>query len=184
MADILKNYVKFVRGTTSAYANLKVKDNDTLYFIYNENEASGKLYLGERLIAGDVNSNSSLSDLKDIVITEAKANQILTYDEVQGKWINQDLSNNTTLISSIVEKLTTPENISKIAPVFNGTKSGLVPVSAAEVKGNLLLTDLGTWVSVPSGTLTPVQSTAIDAATKYLITEGENNLVSRVEKIE
>ena len=44
--------------------------------------------------------------------------EILTYDEGQGKWINQDLSNNTTLISSIVEKLTAPENISKIAPIL------------------------------------------------------------------
>ena len=30
--------VKFLRGTPQAFANLKHKDNDTLYFIYEEDE--------------------------------------------------------------------------------------------------------------------------------------------------
>lgn len=48
----MANYVKFLRGTPAAYANLPNKDNDTLYFIYEEDEASSLLYLGSKLITG------------------------------------------------------------------------------------------------------------------------------------
>lgn len=49
------NYVKFRRGTPAAFQVL-LKENktelDTLYFIYEEDEAVGELYLGSKLIAG------------------------------------------------------------------------------------------------------------------------------------
>ena len=38
------NYVKFLRGTPSAYAALETKDNDTLYFIIATGASYGKLY--------------------------------------------------------------------------------------------------------------------------------------------
>jgi hypothetical protein len=51
----LANYVKFLRGTPAAYANLAEKNKDTLYFIYEEDESNGLLYLGSKLIAGSSN---------------------------------------------------------------------------------------------------------------------------------
>ena len=43
-------YVKFQRGTPTAYAALTNKNSDTLYFISNPNEKFGTLYLGEKTI--------------------------------------------------------------------------------------------------------------------------------------
>ena len=42
------NYVRFIRGTPTAWANLKVKDDDCLYFIAEKNSNAGYLYLGDR----------------------------------------------------------------------------------------------------------------------------------------
>jgi hypothetical protein len=43
------SYVKFLRGTESAFNKLTTKDNDTLYFIYNSEDASkGSLWLGNK----------------------------------------------------------------------------------------------------------------------------------------
>ena len=38
------NYVKFFRGTPTAFANLVEKNRDTLYFISETDEAKGSLY--------------------------------------------------------------------------------------------------------------------------------------------
>lgn len=43
-------YVKFLKGTPSAYNNLSVKDQDTLYFVSEEGATVGALYLGNKLI--------------------------------------------------------------------------------------------------------------------------------------
>lgn len=57
-------YVKFVRCVTAAWNSLATKDKDTLYFVYeNNNAATGSLYLGNRLISGSISSTFSLSDL-------------------------------------------------------------------------------------------------------------------------
>ena len=48
----MAKYVKFLRGTPEAYARLRHKDSDTLYFIYEEDESTGILYLGSKVIAG------------------------------------------------------------------------------------------------------------------------------------
>lgn len=89
MPNTLNKYVKFVRGSKVAFENLGTKrDNDTLYFIYEENDSSGELYLGNRLICGGISSAGKLSDLSDIVLNEVKANQVLIYDEGQKKWVN------------------------------------------------------------------------------------------------
>ena len=68
MASIA-NYVKFLRGTPTAYNNLAVKDVDTLYFISEKNSTTGKLYLGSVLIAGSLNESNLvdyLSELQDV----------------------------------------------------------------------------------------------------------------------
>ena len=65
----LANYVKFLRGTPTAYNNLTVKDSDTLYFVSEKDSTTGKLYLGNVLIAGSLNESNLvdyLSELQDV----------------------------------------------------------------------------------------------------------------------
>lgn len=86
----MANYVKFYRGSETAYNNLLVKNDDTLYFVYEEDKGTAKLYLGSKLIAGAATSGESggsvttslnLSDLKDVLISENLAHDsFLVYD--------------------------------------------------------------------------------------------------------
>ena len=94
---ILAKYVKFLRGTPKAYENLPQKDSDTLYFIYEQDEANGLLYLGSKLIAG-ANSGeenptniNSLKDLKDVLLTELVEDSFLVYDSSASAWVNKRL---------------------------------------------------------------------------------------------
>ena len=49
----MANYVKFRRGTLEAFKNLGNRiEQDTLYFIYEEDESTAELYLGSKLISG------------------------------------------------------------------------------------------------------------------------------------
>lgn len=87
------NYVKFMRGTPKAYELLSVKDNNTLYFIAEENALSGKLYLGAKEIVCD-NQAEAVSYLKDLLdvslpedVSELLDGQVLTYDVATEKWV-------------------------------------------------------------------------------------------------
>lgn len=85
-------YVKFQRGTPTAYAALTNKDSDTLYFISNPNEKFGTLYLGEKTI-GDgqgIDGARNLAELGDVDLTGAVAGSILTYNGVD-KWVVQSI---------------------------------------------------------------------------------------------
>ena len=80
------NYVKFIRCTRNYYNNLTTKDQDTLYFVYNQNSTdNGFLYLGNRLISGSEEYDTgyiSINDVKDILIREnITDNDILLYNE-------------------------------------------------------------------------------------------------------
>lgn len=82
------NYVKFFRGTPTAFENLVVKNSDTLYFISETDEAKGSLYLGSKLIS----HISSINDLDDILVDDLLTNnQILAYDDTQEKWVNKSV---------------------------------------------------------------------------------------------
>ena len=64
-----EQYVKFLRGTLSEFLSLNKKDEDTLYFIYNEANNTTSLYLGDSLIAGHGKAiSTSLSELSDVII--------------------------------------------------------------------------------------------------------------------
>ena len=60
-------YVKFVRGSSLAFENIVNKDSDTLYFITDSDSGKGSLYLGSKLISGNI---SDLADLQDILIDD------------------------------------------------------------------------------------------------------------------
>lgn len=88
--SILGNFVKFVRGTPTAYNNLQQKNPDTLYFITEDNASSGKLYLGNKLIGGSITGATSLSELVDVFLdNNLSVNHILVYEG--NHWVNKDI---------------------------------------------------------------------------------------------
>lgn len=90
----MANYVKFQRGSEQAYNNLAVKNQDTLYFVYNGSDSTtAKLYLGNKLLSGigEGTSVTSLSALEDVLITGTPAaGSFLVYTD--GKWVNKSVS--------------------------------------------------------------------------------------------
>ncbi len=130
----MAQYVKFLRGTPTAYKNLETKDSDTLYFIYEEDESTGVLYLGSKLIAGseagtDTNTSSFLSDLKDVLISEGlNDSSFLVYDEEAVAWVNKSLDD-LLFVGATTE---------------SGGIAGLVPAPEKD-QTNLFLKSDGTW---------------------------------------
>lgn len=85
----IPNYVKFQRGSATSYEHLAHKDDNTLYFIYNDNDQTkGSLYLGTRLISNSVGGNStvSLADLTDTLINSVNTGDFLVVNS-DGKWV-------------------------------------------------------------------------------------------------
>lgn len=83
----MANYVKFRRGTPEAFKALGNKiEQDTLYFIYDENKSTADLYLGSKLISSGENdlgtiANLHLGDLVDTSIENPMASDVLVYNE-------------------------------------------------------------------------------------------------------
>lgn len=87
-------YVKFVRGSSLAWERLQNPDNDTLYFISDPDSATGKLYLGSKLICGE-EVKINLQDIENVLIEDEEDilnNSILIYDKSQKKWIPKSLN--------------------------------------------------------------------------------------------
>ena len=122
MPNTLAGYVKFLRGTKTAFDKIVTKDKDTLYFIYDsDDQTKGSLYLGNKLIGGGNDSATTVTDINDlanVLISNVQDKQILVYDASAGKWVNK-----------------TPEEIQ--VEVMTGADadaagtSGLVPAPAA-----------------------------------------------------
>ena len=93
------NYVRFYRGSPEAYANV-IKNNDTLYFVYSSDSDKGSLYLGDRLISGNV---SNITDLEDLIITELQDKQILQYDIAQSAWVNKSIRDAIGIMAGATE---------------------------------------------------------------------------------
>lgn len=102
------DYVKFVRGSKSAFNALQNKADDTLYFIYDSaDKSTGSLYLGSRLIGGTGSAaGSSLGDLKDIVISTIGDKQILIYNENNQSWENGSISDIISVDDKSIVKTT------------------------------------------------------------------------------
>ena len=142
------HYVKFMRGSISAWEALKATpekiSNDTLYFIYQNAATSteGKLYLGLKLISGTGSGSSgdiNIQDLQDVYIDgEAlEDKQILVYNDTTQRWENSALS---TIINTAV-------GIMQGATASTAGLSGLVPVPAAGMQGRFLRGD-ATWAKI------------------------------------
>lgn len=99
----MASYVKFQRGSEQAYNNLAVKNQDTLYFVYNGSDATtAKLYLGERLLSGvgEGTGVTSLKQLEDVLIIgdTPAAGSFLVYTD--GKWVNKSVSAVAAMIAA------------------------------------------------------------------------------------
>ena len=138
------HYVKFVRGSSVAWENLKLTpekiSSDTLYFIYENASTSteGKLYLGHKLISGDssVEGNISIGSIGEVNIDNETLSdkQILVFNETSEKWENTPLS---TIIDTAVGTM-------RGATENTSGASGLVPVPIAGDQNKFLRGD-GTW---------------------------------------
>lgn len=131
----MANYVKFFRGTPKAYANT-IKNSDTLYFVSESDSNVGSLYLGSKLISGEINS---LSELEGILISENLSDgSILVYDESQSSWVNK------TIVEAI--GLMTPATSTEAGGY------GLVPAPGIGEENYFLRGD-GTWapIEIPEG---------------------------------
>lgn len=135
----MANYVKFRRGTPAAFQTILDENKaelDTLYFIYEEDEGTGELYLGSKLIAGGstIEGASTLSALQDVLLnSNLSETDCLVYDINKKKWVNKPIKD--------------------ILPVFVGTNgesaqvAGLVPATAG-TNPNLFLRSDGKWTEI------------------------------------
>ena len=147
----LPNYVKFQRGSLTAYNRLSIKDENTLYFIYDANDDSqGTLYLGSRLIGsvGGSGGVNNLSELSDVIISSAQTGDFLVLNS-EGKWTSTSASD---VAQAILESggnfISIDENEFQLNAVdgslelkgFANAAAGMIPV-----KSNLGLT----WQAAP-----------------------------------
>ena len=135
MPNALSGYVKFLRGTKTAFDKIITKDKDTLYFIYDsDDQTKGSLYLGNKLIGGGNGSTTTVTDINDlanVLISNVQDKQILVYDAAAEKWVNK-----------------TPEEIQVMtqATADAAGTSGLVPAPAAGEQDKYLRGD-GMWAA-------------------------------------
>lgn len=115
------NYVRFQRGSQSAYDRLKdlgTLDPNTLYFIYaNDDAATGTLYMGDKLIGGNnssINPSSmSLNDLADVIVENAETNSFLIKDD-EGNWVARTIEDVVALIQAHSEPSISPAQIFQV----------------------------------------------------------------------
>lgn len=133
----MANYVKFLRGTVTAYNNLANKDKDTLYFVTEDKDSTtGKLYLGSVELSGSINESGIvgyLSELKDVDTSGAVRNNILGFNGTE--WVPMD-------VNALVQVSVMGGANADVA----GT-AGLVPAPAAGEENYFLRGD-GSWAPI------------------------------------
>ena len=117
-------FVKFSRGLKSTYENLRNKDPNTLYLVYeNSTSETGSLYLGNKLISSVNNINNiNLTDLADVSILNdgLSDGSILYYDGSigQGQWTVGTISDILPNFSQ-ENNISIVENLNEIVSVHN-----------------------------------------------------------------
>ena len=134
----MTNYVKFLRGTPSAFTALETKDKDTLYFISAVDATVGKLYLGDILVAGNVTPDGdsivdSLGELIDVNLAGLKTGQVLSYNGTE--WVTMTLPEAVTGSVMIGATATT------------AGAAGYVPAPQAGDENKFLRGD-GKWIEI------------------------------------
>lgn len=140
-------YVRFVRGTPTAWKALTEKSKDTLYFISEKDASAGLLYLGDKLISGGgdvtINQTSALKDLKDVKLDiEISDGSVLTYDATSKKWISKKLETGGT--TTIIQKVEAELMVG--ATEYTNGKAGYVPAPTF-ADATLYLRGDGTWAN-------------------------------------
>lgn len=115
-------YVRFVRGSFDSYRALEVKDENTLYFIYDEVTGSSVIYLGSRIVSGsgEIRGASNLSELNDVYLSDLADFDILLYDLTNKQWNNIAFNDLISAVRDGLEQV----NISVDENVFELTDSG------------------------------------------------------------
>lgn len=154
------NYVKFVRGTTALWNSLVTKDADTLYFIIDNGQAQGALYLGSTLIAGQIDTPTfNMSSLEDVILRNLGDKEILVYNATSQKWENTTLSN---AIGQVVKEM-------QGATAEADGAAGLVPQPMQDDR-DLFLQGNGRWAN-PTAAVEVTLNTLIGADTGKSIRE-------------
>ena len=154
----MTNYVKFRKGSLQAYQNLAPNyDDDTLYFIVDQDDNDGQLYLGSKLISGGEIGDFSIGDLQDAIIDNVGDKQILVYNGNLGAWVNTDY---TDLVEEFIGATNNSAGV-----------AGLVP-APGEGNTNLFLRSDGKWVVIEQS------SGDINISGEYPISVDENGVIS------
>lgn len=155
------NFVKFVRGTSTLWNSLTQRNPDTLYFITNPGNNNGALYLGNTLIAGNLDTiEDTLSGLADVKFNTLNNNEVLMYNETTQKWENQPL---TTAVNSVI----------KVMQGANATEDGLSGLVPSPVAGqqSLFLQGNGKWAN---------PTAAVELTLKTLIDKDEQKSIREI----
>ena len=139
------DYVKFVRTTTAVWNQLPSpkKNNDTLYFVLDNEKTSGSLYLGAVLIASnvplEVPSLATLKDVFDYTNIELANGSILVWDTLEQRW------KPVSLLVKLMEITSTLTVMEGATATKNGEK-GVVPAPKAGQQSYMLTGD-GKWTN-------------------------------------
>lgn len=148
-------FVKFQRGSAAAYAALTTKDLDTLYFIYDVNDASagGLLYMGDTLIGGtgSMVGSSTLAGLTDVDLTDLADGALLQYNALAQQW-EVATPGDVGATSVIVGTLNSGETVSQAQTRLNPDPNpGDVLIIGGEP---YIYSDGGQWKKLASTNLT------------------------------
>lgn len=151
------NYVKFVRGSATAWAALTEKSADTLYFIttYGDNNEILKteMYLGEQLISdgaieqAPVNVQLALKELTDVDIADSivlEDGMFLGYNATTKRWEPR------------TQTEVTVDTMTGASSSTAGT-AGLVPAPAAGDEKKVLTGD-GSWTELNIPDITDLEN--------------------------
>lgn len=169
------NYVRFQRGTLAAYQALLEKgqiDENTLYFIYADNDTStGSLYMGKKIISGgDTNYVfGTLDELSDVEVTNAESNSFLVKDNATNNWV----AKTPAQVAELIQEYINNEEVINL----NGDN-----LSVEVIENVIQLKNYGShyYAFVPS---VKDENGNVTEESKYVLTEGfKAGLEPRVEE--